>query len=120
MRTIEYEKENHDVQKAYQEDSEAYIFQAVWFKKPHGAKRYRTYLNSASPIAERYGAKRVMGLIPKEILQGNLNPDYICVLKWPSIEHYYRFLKDPEYQSITLLREEAVEKVVLIQCHRIG
>lgn len=98
----------------------AYIFQAVWFKKPHGSRRYRTYLESANPIAAKYGARRLIGLIPRELIRGDFKPDYICVIEWPSIEHYYLFLKDPHYQSIAPMRDEAVEKVITIDCYCIS
>ncbi len=101
-------------------DKKAYIFQAVWFKKPHGSRRYSTYLASANPIAAKYGAHRVVGLVPREIIRGDFHPDYFCVIEWPSIDHYYQFLKDPHYQSIAPMRDEAVEKVIVIDCFRIS
>lgn len=101
-------------------DSKAYIFQAVWFKKPNGSRRYSTYLSAANPIAAKYGAHRVVGLVPREIIRGDFHPDYFCVIEWPSIDHYYQFLKDPHYQSIAPMRDEAVEKVIVIDCFRIS
>ncbi len=101
-------------------NKKTYIFQAVWFKKPHGSRRYATYLTAANPIASKYGAHRVVGLVPREIIRGDFQPDYLCVIEWPSTEHYYQFLKDPHYQSIAPMRDEAVEKVIVIDCSRIG
>ncbi len=117
----EREKENlREHGKGGKDVEKAYIFQAVWFKKPNGASRYRSYLEAANPIATKYGAHRMVGLVPREILRGDFHPDYCCVIEWPSIEHYYQFLKDPHYQSIAPMREEAIEKVVVIDCHRIS
>jgi uncharacterized protein (DUF1330 family) len=96
-----------------------YLFQALWFRKPHGAARFREYLEVASPIAAEYGGRRVEGLLPLETLRGDFEPDYIFVVEWPSLDRYYEFLKDLHYQSVARLREEAVAKAVILNCRRL-
>jgi len=100
--------------------AKAYILQAIWFRAPHGADRFREYLEGANPIAARYGARRVEGLLPVETIRGNFDPDYVTVIEWPSLQHYYDFLKDLHYQTIAPLREEAVAKAVVVNCRRVG
>lgn len=97
----------------------AYILEAVWFRKGHGAQRYREYLENASPIASRYGARRVHALFLVEALRGEFDPDYICVIEWPTIERYYDFLKDIHYRAVAPIKEDAVAKTAILHCRRI-
>ncbi|HPO13648.1 MAG TPA: DUF1330 domain-containing protein [Candidatus Hydrogenedentes bacterium] len=97
----------------------AYVLEGVWFRKPHGAHRYREYLEAASPIASQYGAHRVDALFWVETLRGDVEPDYICVIEWPSIDQYYKFLKDIHYRAVAPIKEEAVDKVITLHCRRV-
>ena len=97
----------------------AYLLHAVWFHPEHGAKRFREYLELASPIAEKYGARRVDALLPIEAIRGRFDPDYVSVVEWPSIDRYYDFLKDLHYRSVAALREEAIAKSVILRCRRV-
>mgnify|MGYP006308483111 CR=1 FL=1 len=103
---------------AFAAGEKAYIFHAVWFNRPHGAHRYREYLESASEIARKYGAKRIDALIPVDIIQGDFQPDYCFITEWPSMEEFNRFLRDPAYRAVSHLREEACKKRSLILCRR--
>lgn len=96
------------------------ILHAVWFKKPAGSKLYNEYLLLVNPIAVNHGAYKVVGLIPREILRGGFRPDYISVVEWPSMCHYYQFLKDPLYHRISTMRDEAIEKAIVIDCSRVS
>ncbi|HOV31900.1 MAG TPA: DUF1330 domain-containing protein [Candidatus Hydrogenedens sp.] len=96
------------------------ILQAVWFKKPDGSKLYNEYLALANPIAVKHGAYKVVGLVPREILRGGFRPDYLSIIEWPSMCHYYQFLKDPQYQHIASMRDEAIEKTIVIDCCRVS
>lgn len=99
-------------------DERAYILHAVWFARPHGAQRYAEYLEAASVIAQKYGARRVEALIPVDVIQGDFRPDYVYVTEWPSIEHFHRFVRDPGYRAVAHLREEACTKRVHLHCRR--
>lgn len=99
-------------------EERAYILHAVWFVKPRGAQRYAEYLEGASIIAEKYGARRVEALIPVDVIQGDFKPDYVYVTEWPSIDHFYRFVRDPGYREVAHLREEACTKRVHVHCRR--
>ncbi len=97
----------------------AYVLEGIWFRKPHGSRRYREYLEAASPIASHYGAHRVEALFWVETLRGDIEPDYVCVIEWPSIEHYYKFIKDVQYRAVAPIKEEAVAKVITLHCRRV-
>ena len=98
----------------------AYLLFAVWFKRPHGAQRYREYLAAASPIADKYGAKRVEGLLTVEALYGGFDPDYLFVTEWPDIEAYQRFLKDVQYHdAVAPMLSEATERTVVVHSRRV-
>lgn len=95
-----------------------YLLNAIWFKGKGGAALYREYLAAASPIAEEYGAKRVEGLIPVEIIKGDFKPSYIFVVEWPSLDQYYEFIKNPRYRAAAQMLTDAVEKSVVLSCRR--
>jgi uncharacterized protein (DUF1330 family) len=99
-------------------DSPIYILHALWFNKSDGPSRYQQYLEVASPIAEKYGAKRVDSLIPLEIIQGDFRPDYIFTVQWPDEEAFNRFIRDPQYRAVAHMREEACTKRVLLKCKK--
>ncbi|MBI2426154.1 MAG: DUF1330 domain-containing protein [Candidatus Hydrogenedentes bacterium] len=103
-----------------QKDLRAYLLTCIWFKKEIGRERYREYLEHASPIAEIYGARRVDALIPVETISGSFEPDFVFLVAWPSMEHYYKFLKDVHYRAVAPLLSEAVEKSVVLHCRRPG
>ena len=113
------EKTPDNANQPNQQSERTYILFAVWFRANKGAERYREYLENASPIAMKFGARRAEGLLPIEVLSGQFDPNYISIIEWPSIENYYNFLKDPHYRRIAQLRSEAVEKSVTIHCRRI-
>ncbi|MBP8128580.1 MAG: DUF1330 domain-containing protein [Candidatus Hydrogenedentes bacterium] len=100
------------------EDQRAYILHAVWFARPHGAQRYAEYLEAASVVARKYGARRIEALIPVDVIQGDFRPDYVYITEWPSIEHFHRFVRDPAYRAAAHLREEACTKRIHLHCRR--
>jgi uncharacterized protein (DUF1330 family) len=120
MATVRSEKENPACKDPAPSPVEkAYILEAVWFHKGVGAQHYREYLEHASPIACEYGARRVDALFLVETLRGELNPDYVCVIEWPSIDNYYAFLKDVHYRAVAAIKEQAVAKVITLHCRRV-
>lgn len=100
------------------EREKAYILHAVWFNRPNGPHRYREFLEAASAIASRYGARRVEAYIPVEPLMGDFRPDYLYFTEWPDIEQFNAYMRDPAYRAVAHLREEACKKRVLLHCRR--
>lgn len=92
----------------------AYVLFAVWFHKNHGREKYAEYLLQASPIAEKYGARRVQSLITVECIHGHFEPDYVFITEWPSIDQYHAFIKDPHYRAVAPILSEATEKTVVL------
>lgn len=99
-------------------EEKAYILHAVWFNRPNGAHRYGEFLEAASAIASRYGARRVDAYIPVESVMGDFRPDYFYITEWPSIEQFNAYMRDPAYRAVAHLREEACKKRVLVYCRR--
>lgn len=95
-----------------------YIVHLIWFEKPDGPRHYQKYLEAASPVAKRYGARRVDSLIPFDTVQGDVEPDYMFVVEWPDEEAFERFMKDPGYRAAAGLRQGACSKRVLLKCRR--
>ncbi len=98
----------------------AFLLFALWFRGETGVQHYREWLEAASPVAEKYGARRVEFMVPVEIVRGTFDPDYISVVEWPSVQHYYDFVKDIQYQALRDLREAAIRKTAIIHCRRTG
>jgi uncharacterized protein (DUF1330 family) len=96
----------------------AYILVGTWFKGKKGAQRYQEYLAAASPIAKKYGARRVESLLPVESLHGGFDPDYMYIVEWPSIKSYFDFISDMHYRNIAPLLSDAVDKQVILHCRR--
>lgn len=92
----------------------AYLMYAVWFQTDRGREKYGQYLEAASPIAQKYGAKRVQSLIPVEAIHGDFEPDYLFMIEWPSVDKYYEFLKDVQYRAIAPILSEATKKTVVL------
>jgi uncharacterized protein (DUF1330 family) len=92
----------------------AYLLFAVWFHKNHGREKYAEYLLQASPIAEKYGARRIESFITVECLHGHFEPDYVFITEWPSIEQYHAFIKDPHYRAVAPILSESTEKTVVL------
>jgi len=103
-------------EKAEKQTSEAVMMYAVWFKKPHGPSEYSDYLKEASPIAERFGARRVGAFIGVEALNGGFDPDYVYFVAWPDLEQYYAFLRDHQYRAVAQRLPNAVSKTVVLHC----
>jgi uncharacterized protein (DUF1330 family) len=90
----------------------------IWFERPDGPEKFRTYLEAASPIAQRYGARRVDSLIPFDAIQGGVDPDYMFIVEWPNEEAFKKFMKDPGYRAAAGLRQGACKRRALFMCRR--
>ncbi len=112
-------EEQRVAEEEHKGEHKAYLLFAVWFREKHGLERYREYLARASPIANQYGARRVDGLLAIEPIRGQFDPDYISVIEWPSLDCYYEFLKDVQYQAVAPILEEAARKSVILHCRRV-
>jgi uncharacterized protein (DUF1330 family) len=98
-------------------EQKVYMFNALWFKPDGGAEKYMEYIQAASPLAEKYGAKSVPApLKPGPPIIGEFDADLVFFIEWSSVEVFQQFFSDPDYQKIRHLREEAITKSLLVPC----
>lgn len=99
-----------------------YMFNALWFKGDEGRAMYRKYLKAAGEvIAElEIGANVLDRFEPQQALIGEFDADLMFVVEYPNQAAFDRFVGSPEYQAIAHLRENAIEKSLLIRCARGG
>lgn len=106
-----------------------FMLNALWFKQDAGTEGgetlYRRYLAEAARVIKQLeiGAVTHTMLTPEETLIGtglgdNWDPDLFFVVEYPSKEAFDRLVSSPEYLAIRPLREDALEKSLLIQCAR--
>lgn len=93
-----------------------YMLNALWFKKDGGREKYLEYGAAVAPLIKIAGAEPLDGFQPEESLLGEWDPDVFFVVKYPSKEAFETMVNGTEYAKIAHLREEALEKSLLIRC----
>lgn len=101
-------------------DDRIYMLNALWFKPNGGAEKYAEYAHAAGPVVDRFGGRMVEAYTPDLALIGEWNPDLFFLVEWPDLNTFSRLPVDPEYRKIAHLREEALEKSLLIRCRRMN
>ena len=101
-------------------DEKAFMMNAVWFKGRQGESRYRDYLRKMSPLIKKVGGRKLKSFVPERSLIGELDADLIFFLEYPSWQAFKQFANSPEYHKIAYIREEALDKQILIRCGRPG
>ena len=99
-------------------DERVYMLNALWFRKDGGAERYAEYAAAAAPVVARLGGTLVDGYAPDLALIGEFDPDLLFFVEWPSWDAFTAIGSDPEYLAIAHLREEALDRSLLIRCRR--
>ena len=97
-------------------DEKVYMLNALWFLPEGGKEKYKEYLRAAGPIVQKYGARKLQSFYPVEAIIGEFDPDLLFVVEWPDIDAFETFVNDPDYAKIRHLREEALERSLLIRC----
>lgn len=98
-------------------EQKVYMLNALWFKPDGGAEKYLEYMQAASPLVAKYGAKAIPSpLKPQQPIIGEFDADLVFFVEWSSIEVFQQFASDPDYQKIRHLREEALTKSLLVPC----
>ncbi len=98
-----------------------YMLNALWFKADGGAEKYQEYGAAAAPLVAKYGGHLVTpAFSPHTALIGDFDPDVFFVVEYPDWESFRSLPDDPDYQAIAHLREEAIDKSVLIACRSLG
>ena len=101
-------------------DAHIYMLNALWFKKDGGAEKYQQYLKAAGPIVHWLGGRVVERYTPDLAIIGDWDPDLFFVVEWPDMAAFESLLANEEYRKIKHLREEALEKSLLIRCRKVS
>lgn len=93
-----------------------YVFNALWFRKDGGAARYREYLEEIAPLLAEHGGRPIAGYRPTGQLEGSFDPDLFGAVEWSGDAAFRGFLNDPHYREVAHLRDQAIERAVLLPC----
>jgi len=83
-----------------------------------GAAVYARYLKNAQPFVEKSGAKLLWRGQVHTTLIGNENhqAQLIFLVEYPSVDHFFAMVSNPDYQKIATDRTLALEFGGLIAC----
>lgn len=101
-------------------DERIFMLNALWFRRDGGAEKYAEYARAAGPFVASLGGRMVEAYLPELSLIGDWNPDLFFVVEWPSAEAFSKLPLHPGYQKVAHLREEALERSILVRCRRAG
>jgi uncharacterized protein (DUF1330 family) len=99
-------------------DDKIYMLNALWFKGESGRAKYAQYAAAAGPFVAALGGRLVESYVPDLALIGDWNPDLFFLVEWPNWSAFMALGQDAGYQKIAHLREEGLEKSLLIRCRR--
>lgn len=100
-------------------DDKIYMLNALWFKPDGGVQKYQEYIAAASPFVRELGGRPLESYVPQEALIGDWNPDLFFVVEWPNLDAFKALIANEGYQKIMHLREEALEKSLLVRCAKL-
>lgn len=86
-----------------------------------GQEAYARYLRNAAPLVARSGAKLVWQGKVHTSLIGNLEkqPHLAFLVEYPSVDHFFQMISDPDYQKIATDRSLALEYGGLMACQTV-
>ena len=99
-------------------DSLIYMLNAVWVKPDGGHELYRKYMRAVTPLIKKVGGRKLKSFVPDRAVIGEFDADLVFFIEYPSWDAYREFANGAEYHKIAYLREESVEKSLLIRCMR--
>jgi len=94
------------------------MLNALWFKPDGGWNRYREYMKAAAPLIKGVGGRRLKSFVADRAVIGNFDADLMFFVEYPSWQAFKDYANSAEYHKIAYLREEAIEKSLLIRCVR--
>lgn len=93
------------------------MLNALWFKPEGGHEKYKQYMEAVAPLLKKYGGKvHSHFYVPQQEIIGKFDADLIFFIEWPSWEVFITFTKDPDYQPVYKIREDAITNSLLIRC----
>jgi len=99
-------------------DNKIYMLNAVWFKADGGEERYREYMKAVMPLMRGVGGRKLKGFVTDREIVGEFDADLIFFVEYPDWQAYKDFANSSEYHKVAYLKEEAIEKSVLVRCKR--
>lgn len=99
-----------------QKDEPFFMLNALWFKPDGGAAKYEEYLKAAGPFVAKHGGKSTGAFVPEASLIGKFDADLVFFVEWPSQSAFNEFVKEPGYQAVSHLRDEAIRDSLLVRC----
>lgn len=93
-----------------------YMLNVLWFKKDGGKEKYEQYWAGATRLLEAVGASVTKMYSPEQNIIGELDADAVFVVEYPDISEAQRLSETSEFADVKHLREEALEKSLLIKC----
>jgi len=100
------------------QSSRIFMLNAVWFKPDNGEALYRKYMKIVGPLIKRVGGRKLKSFVPDRPLVGEFDADLLFFVEYPDWQAFKDFANSPEYHKVAYLKEEALEKSLLIRCGR--
>tara|TARA_R110002072_G_C7549080_1_gene499045 strand:+ start:198 stop:518 length:321 start_codon:yes stop_codon:yes gene_type:complete len=99
-------------------DEPIYMLNALWFKPDGGKEKYLEYAAAFAPLLKSIGGKVAKNFTPEETLIGEpgWDPDVFFVVMYPNQAALESMATGPGYEDIKHIREEALDKSLLIRC----
>lgn len=101
-------------------DARVFMLNALWFRADGGEAKYAEYAAAAGPFVAALGGKLVQSYVPDLAVIGEWDPDLLFFVEWPTWDAFLALGRDSGYRQIAHLRDEAIEKSLLIRCRNIA
>lgn len=99
-------------------DARIFMMNALWFRADGGEAKYAEYAAAAGPFVAALGGRLLESYVPDLALIGEWDPDLMFFVEWPNWDAFMALGQDSGYRKIAHLREEAIEKSLLVRCQR--
>lgn len=83
------------------------------FAPDGGQASFMKYAAAVGPLLEKHGAKSIYAGLARAKLIGTQEWDMIALVEWKSRQDFADMIYSPEYQAISHLREDGLERAVL-------
>lgn len=86
-----------------------------------GLEAYQRYIKNATPFVEKAGAKLIWrGQVHNTVIGNSDNqPHLVFLVEYPSVDHFFAMVANPEYQKIGNDRSIALEFGGLMACQTV-
>jgi uncharacterized protein (DUF1330 family) len=93
-------------------------FKAQTTTNETGQEVYERYLKNATPFVEKSGAKLIWkGQVHNSVIgDSDKQPHVVFLVEYPTVNHFFAMVSNPEYQKIASDRSIALEYGGLFAC----